>query len=130
MIGIGARAALLIAALAMATVAPASAPPNDSCGGAIVIESAPFSLAANTVEATTDADDVTATSCGCTLDSHSVWYSFTPSADVTVALDTFGSSYNTVLKAFAGRCGSRHPVACNDQGLRFSACAPATGCSG
>src|SRR5262245_51031601 len=34
--------------------------------------------------------------------THSVWYKYTPAASGWLAVDTFGSSYDTVLEVFSG----------------------------
>src|SRR5205807_635268 len=65
-------------------------------------------------QATRDATDP-AVSCGCGANGGSVWYSFTAPTSVPVTIDTFGSSYDTVLAVFTGQCGALTPVAsCND----------------
>ena len=85
---------------------------NDSCAAPTVITSVPFSDTVNTTAATTGAED--ATSCGCNPDFKSVWYAFTPTAPGTVTIDTFGSTYDTVLDVFTGICGGKSQVTCNN----------------
>src|SRR5437867_1888611 len=120
--------AICLVALVTATVTGATPPPNDACGSAVVIDSAAFADTADTSDATTDADDLIP-SCACTPNSHSVWYSFTPSTDLTVTIDTNGSTYDTVLEVFAGSCSAKRPVTCNDDfvgrqsSVTFTACA-------
>src|SRR3954452_12572824 len=103
----------LLAGIAMAAQgAPALAaapPPNDDFDAATVISSLPFSDGIDTSQATTAADDPY-----CAGNGASVWYRFTPTQDVDVQADTFGSSYDTTLSAFTGSRGSLTPVACND----------------
>ena len=100
--------ALLIASAPAASAAP---PTNDDFASATVVGSLPFSDTGSTVEATTPASDPH--SC---LDraANSVWYAFTPAADVTVEFDTFGSDFDTVLSAYTGAQGSLTQIACND----------------
>jgi hypothetical protein len=100
--------ALLIGGAPAASAAP---PTNDDFGSATVVGSLPFSDTGSTVESTTPASDPH--SC---LDraANSVWYAFTPAADVTVEFDTFGSDFDTVLSAYTGAQGSLTQIACND----------------
>ncbi len=44
-----------------------------------------------------------------------MWYRFTAPAGGTITVDTFGSSYDTILAAYTGTCGGAlTEVACND----------------
>ena len=52
--------------------------------------------------------------CGSGQNSYTVWYRLTATTCGQVQINTFGSSYDTVLAAFAGSCGSLTSVACND----------------
>jgi hypothetical protein len=107
---------LIVAAVActlMAWGAPlalAAAPPNDDFASATVVGGLPFSDTGTTIEATTSPSDPTAGTWG----AHSVWYVFTPSVDVTVRFDTFGSDFDTVLSAFTGSQSSLTEIACDD----------------
>jgi hypothetical protein len=66
--------------------------------------------------------------------NRTVWYSFTPSTDVTLIADTVGSSYDTALAVYTGTSlGTLSTVACNDDGgpgllsrVQFSATAGVT----
>src|SRR3954469_312907 len=79
----------------------AAPPPNDDFDAATVISSLPFSDGIDTSPATTAADAPYCAGTGA-----SVWYRFTPTQDVDVQADTFGSSYDTTLSAFTGSRGS------------------------
>ena len=95
----------------LAQPGPCQLPPlNDQCDGAT-----------NMVENNSYAQDTTcATSFGdpvpnCTTNfGNGVWYEFTPSADESVTISTRGSSYDTVLAVYTGRCNSLTPIECND----------------
>lgn len=113
-----ARSSLLIVPLLLASVtspgtAAALAPANDDFDSAIVISSLPYTATMNANEATTAADDPTL----CYGANYSMWFAFTPAADMTLIADTFGSNYDTVLSAYTGTRGALQqvPNACNDQ---------------
>jgi len=49
---------------------------------------------------------------------HSVWYTFTPDSDETdVDIDTYGSTYDTILAVYTGSPGNLTQLACNDEAL-------------
>ena len=113
--GRGTRSMLtLVAALSLvlgsAPLASAVAPANDDFGSATLVGSLPFADALSTVDATFAADDPT----GCFGGVHSVWYTYTAGLDGLVAFETYGSDFDTVLSAYAGRRGSLQQIACND----------------
>jgi len=85
-------------------------PPNDDLDNAVAIETLPFSDTQNTLTATTAPDDP---ECG--GNGHTVWYAFTPTRDMEILADTFGSDYDTTLSAWVGARGALQRVACNDQ---------------
>src|SRR2546428_6458458 len=110
----GARSMLLVMAVITTTLvlgAPTAfaQPPNDDFDGATVITGVPFTDNLDTTQATSASDDPTDCSS-----NGSVWYAFTPSVDMPVKADTFGSNYDTVLSAYTGSRGSLNTVACND----------------
>lgn len=74
-----------------------------------MIGALPSSSTTDTSQATWDPSDPE----GC-YSNGSVWFAFTPSADMTVQADTFGSDYDTVLSAWTGTQGALGLVACND----------------
>jgi hypothetical protein len=91
-------------ALVPLVAGPASAAPpaNDEAGGAIAIN---FGDTANqdTTEATTNAGDQALNeNCGAPFTNASVWYTFTPTADQLVLIDTSQSSYEAGLMVFRG----------------------------
>jgi hypothetical protein len=100
----------VLALLTMGTTPAAAAPPaNDDFDNAVVIAALPFGDTTDTTEATTAPDDPF-----CAGNGRTVWYTFTPSADIDVVADTFGSDYDTTLSAYTGTRGALHQVACND----------------
>lgn len=112
--------AALTLLIAMPAVAAAAAPENDVHPG-IVITALPFTHTVDTTEAQIHAMEMSAT---CFVGgTASVWYSFTPDADISVVADTFGSDYDTVLDVRTGTLTddffdpgfqSLTTVACND----------------
>jgi len=87
----------------------AQAPVNDDFDNATTITSLPFTDTLSTVDATTAADDPY-----CAGNAHSVWYAFTPSQNVSVQTNTFGSDYDTTLSVYTGTRGALTQIACND----------------
>ena len=89
-------------------------PPNDTCNAATEITTSRLRDDVDVSEATSDPTDPAIT-CGCGSNGASVWYRFTAPTSEPVTIDTFGSSYDTILSVFSGACGSLTPVApCND----------------
>ena len=104
--------ALVGAAVLLLPSAPgalAQVPSNDDFDNATVIAGLPFQDSLDTTEATTAADDP-----DCAGNGHTVWYAFTPGADVTITANTSGSDYDTTLSAYTGSRGALEQVACND----------------
>lgn len=102
-------AVLMLIGLYSALPAAAQAPPNDDFDGAVAVGSIPFTHNVSTVEATPAYDDPYYCYGGPT-----VWYAFTPTADVRVDVNTFGSDYDTGLSAYTGSRGSLNVFACSD----------------
>jgi hypothetical protein len=109
--------AFLILTLALPAAVAAAAPANDVHPG-MTIESLPFTHTTDTTEATIYALEPSPT-CAIGV-TNSVWYSFTPSADVEVTADTAGSDYDTVIDVFTGTVNADFSeaallsVGCND----------------
>lgn len=116
--------ALLMSAVFIPSVARAAAPANDEIAAATAVDSLPFSDTLDTTEATTAADDPL-----CAGNGHTVWYTFTPSADIRLDANTFGSSYDTTISVYTGSPGALTQVACNDDsaGLQSQVVFEATG---
>jgi hypothetical protein len=103
MVIIGFMAALV--PLAAQTVAPA----NDDFDSATAVQAVPFGTTEVTSGATVAADDPF-----CSGRSATVWFSFTPSQNVVIQANTFGSNYDTTLSVWTGNRGALNLVACND----------------
>jgi hypothetical protein len=84
--------------LALTAVIPvfAAAPLNDNFADAEVISSLPFSATVDTTEATYEGNEPQI----CWFMTNTVWYSFTPSQDTPVTVDTFGSAVGANLNVF------------------------------
>jgi hypothetical protein len=60
------------------------------------------------------------------------WYTFTPTADISIEVNTIGSDYDTTLGVYAGSPGSLSLIGCNDDhyglqsAVRFNATADTT----
>jgi hypothetical protein len=84
-------------------------PSNDDFDNATVVSALPFADEVNTVDATEAADDPWCSGRGPT-----VWYRYTPAADVRIEANTLGSNYDTTLAAYSGSRGALTEIACND----------------
>jgi hypothetical protein len=114
--------------MALATVAvgpvAAAAPGNDLPSGATAIASLPYEVSQDTSEATVGGDDV---GCGAGgLDAATVWYSFSPSADVRVEIDARASDYIVGVNLFIGSADEDGRADCNNDALAFDAVAGQT----
>lgn len=91
-------------------------PANDRCDQATVISGPSFTDRINVFEASTDKDDPRQSCAEDRLNSHSVWYRFTPVSNGTITVSTNGSSFglDTVLSVYTGTCSMLREVACND----------------
>lgn len=99
----------VMALLVAGPTAAFAAPTNDDFSAAVAIDSLPFSTTLDTTDATWDPSDPS--------DCHSnasVWYSFTPTSDMRIKANTFGSNYDTTIGVWTGSQGSLSLVACND----------------
>jgi hypothetical protein len=93
------------------TLITVAAPPplNDDLNNAIVVPGVPFAFTEDTRTATIASDDPF-----CAGRSATVWFAFTPSTDMRIEANTFGSAYDTTLSVYTGTRGALIPVACND----------------
>jgi hypothetical protein len=96
----------------MATMASAQPPLNDDFDNATLIPGLPFTDAINTSEATTANDDP-----DCVGQGPTVWYSFTPTEDIRIEANTFGSDYDTTLSVYTGSRGALTLISCNDDAI-------------
>lgn len=104
--------ALLIAFLLEPGTGFAAPPDHDNFGAARPIGDVSFSDSGSNVEATVETGEPT--TCGYGL-GNTVWYSFTPEADMTVSANTVGSGFDTILVAYTGTDFSDlREIYCND----------------
>ena len=87
-------------------------PPNDACGGVVVISGNTFTTNLSTVAATSTGDPVPS----CAPLGKGIWYSYAPTTNGTLVVDTIGSGFDTVLAMFTGSCGALAQVGCDDDG--------------
>lgn len=84
-------------------------PVNDDLADAVAIGSVPYAGTGSNVGASVEAGEA-ANAYGCTNGydmDNSVWWSYTPSEDGTLIVDTFGSSFDTMVSIWSG---SSHPL--------------------
>lgn len=102
-------------------------PPNDDFNSPTVIPSMPFTVSENVTNATTAPDDPF-----CVGRTQTVWFAFTPTQNMRIEANTFGSNYDTTLSVYTGTRGSLTQLACNDDSfslqsrVRFDAVAGTT----
>ena len=127
-----ARVGLALVMLAAPAVHAAAPPPNDACSDATIITRNRFNASQNVSAATPGAGESSGCDCYDFGPGQTVWFSYTPSVDSTVSIDTHGSQYDTVVDVYTGSCQTRKFVDCNDTffhpgaQITFSACAGVT----
>ena len=95
---------------AAAQMAP---PPHDDFGAAIPVKVLPFVDKERDVRgATWSEPDPDYVSCGAPIDQ-TVWYDVTPANDSRVTVDTFNSTYVTVVAVYTGERAGLTEVACS-----------------
>jgi hypothetical protein len=111
--------------LVLSVAAAPPPPPNDPFAGAITVTipplaAPPVQVTADTTSATVEPGEPVATCSGSTVSmGNTVWYAFTPSTSTTVTIDTFGSSFDTVLAVYTGSSlPNLSQVACNNDTLQ------------
>jgi hypothetical protein len=108
--------ALLASTTVAAMVAPsalAAVPTNDTLAGATVVTAFPFTDVQDVTQATTDAQDAQVNaSCGAPATEHSVWYSYTPSADIGIDIDVSQSDFSAGVIVATGTPGALDTWAC------------------
>jgi len=96
-----------LALVAAAVPALAALPANDTEAGAIEVTALPFVHSADTSGANGDGPRFCSNNA-------SVFYRFTPTADVRVQVDTLGSEFETVLAIYTrDTSGAAHRIGCN-----------------
>jgi len=103
-------------------------PPNDDFNQATVAPSIPFTVNEDVTNATVAPDDPF-----CVNRNQTVWFAFTPSTNIRLEANTFGSNYDTTLSVYTGTRGALTQIACNDDSngtlqsrVRFNAVAGTT----
>jgi hypothetical protein len=97
---------------AASCAADCGAPANDDFADAIAVTALPFSIETSTEHATVE-DGEPGFPCGSI--GATIWYRWSPSEDVAVTADTFGSDYDTMIAAYSGTSlASLSLLACND----------------
>ncbi|MCD4750222.1 MAG: carboxypeptidase-like regulatory domain-containing protein, partial [Thermoanaerobaculales bacterium] len=82
---------------------------SDDCTTATLIDLGTYT--GSTVGATNDGE----AECGSSIDSPDVWFRFSPSSNTRVAVETTGSSFDTVLSVHSACPGTiDNQIACND----------------
>jgi hypothetical protein len=87
--------------------------PNDDFNNATQPIVIPYSTSQTTTGATSAGDD-SAFPCITGNGYHTVWFKYVPSANGRVTINTFDSSFDTVLGVWSGNRGSLVNQACND----------------
>jgi hypothetical protein len=98
-------------------------PDNDNFDAATVITTLPFiDNNLNTSEATTEPDEPADPDDPdvCFVGGHTVWYQFTPSENMRINANTFGSFFDTGIAVFTGSAiDALTFVLCNDDAILF-----------
>ncbi len=87
-----------------------SAPPNDACSDALVITGIGYTNVQSTALATSTGDPEDPPEL-----VNGVWYKYTATRNGELAVDTRGSSFDTLLAAYSGSCGSLFFIDYNDE---------------
>jgi hypothetical protein len=105
---------------------PAAPPSNDAFPGTAFVLDTNFqyTTTVNATEATTDIDptgdgfvdptSIVLGDCNSDQGEGSVWFSYTPVANINLYVDTIGSSYDTLLAIWKGDPNNLTLVTCND----------------
>ncbi len=103
-------------------------PPNDDFNNAIHIQSVPYTTSFDATNATTASDDPF-----CYGANQTLWFAYTPTTNLRLEANTFGSNYDTTLSVYTGARGALNQIACNDDSngtvqsrIRFDATAGTT----
>lgn len=109
-------------------VVNAPPPPNDDFNNATVISQIPSTITEDVSHATVAFDDPF-----CFTARQTVWFAFTPTHNMFLEANTFGSNYDTTLSVYTGSRGALTQIACNDDSngtvqsrVRFNAVAGTT----
>ncbi|MGH2727205.1 MAG: hypothetical protein ACRDKS_09560, partial [Actinomycetota bacterium] len=109
--------ALSIVILALPATAEAAPPVNDDFADALAFaEPLPALAAVSTAESTTETGEPVPSCIDNGEFGASVWYTYTPSVKTSVALDTQGSNFDTVVAFYTGAAlNALTEIGCNDE---------------
>jgi hypothetical protein len=88
-------------------------PANDTCAGAVVIGSLPFTSSPNDGNGPAATDDIDNTCNSGTTTTRGVWFTITPAITGNMTLNQT-STNDTAVAVFTGPCGSLTQVGCSD----------------
>jgi hypothetical protein len=108
--GLGAAGATDNLAVSIDCVLP---PSNDDCSGALVVSSSPYTSPTINMFAATPDIDVSCNSSSASVTNNGVWFTYTPTANGTLALNNT-TGPDTITTVFTGSCGSLSEVTCSD----------------
>ena len=94
-----------------------SSPGNDDFANAATVGSLPFIVSDLDIDDATTQGNDPVHPCGSSIypkQSRSVWYRYVPSQTGLFEIDTYGSTYDTVLSVWQGTWGSLTNLGCND----------------
>ncbi|HHW87935.1 MAG TPA: trypsin-like serine protease [Chloroflexi bacterium] len=94
------------------TPTPIPPPANDDFDQPVAMTPLPFNHQMDTTTATTAADDPIL--CTASRGGATVWYRLVAPATGQIQVNTFGSSYDTVLAVYSGARGALVSLTCND----------------
>jgi hypothetical protein len=102
-------------ATAVQLQAAGGAPKNDEFTNAFTISTLPYENKQQQIQNATSPSTDPTQSCGFDpRTEHTVWYTFTPSQNLTIDANTFGSKYDTVLDVYTYDGTNFTEVTCND----------------
>jgi hypothetical protein len=98
--------------------------PNDDIANASEITAIPYLNTVSPFEATPISGDPLidppSNICNLAPGLETVWYKYTPAANVLVHMDSFGSNYDTYIVLWTGAIGNLTELACNDDATYLS----------
>ncbi len=104
-------------------------PTNDDFNNATGITTFPYGTNEDLTNATVAPDDPTS----CYGANQTAWFAYTPTTNIHLEANTFGSNYDTTLSVYTGARGALTQIACNDDSngtvqsrIRFDAIAGTT----
>jgi hypothetical protein len=101
---------VIVAMIVTVATAAAQPPTNDDIANATVVTELPFAVGPiDTSEATAAVDDPQDRS-----NNGSNWYTFTPTTDISIEVNTLESEYDTTVGVYTGSLGSLSLIGCND----------------